>query len=571
MSEVKTKHVFENGAREFDVERLARGAEALLRAYPEALVCALTAEGLIVPMPQSVPVGEQRPLLQARAVTDVVCSEDRMAVVTVWWQAKQRGSGYGEVHLLSEPAQALTLYFLDLRELHGVLLGVLVPMDASEGQSTGGEHSDGAAAAPRFSTLTEDAGGVVLGCDQAFTQMFGYEAEELIGEAVLNHVHPDDQARAVEGWMTMLSSKRMQQTRLRRQRRDGSFVWVDTTLHNYLHDPERRHVLIENIDVSAEMAAQEALQQQGELLRRLIEAMPDGLAQLDTERNVVYRNSRLLELLRGDTREAAEPGTDAQLAESPPEQLERSLQALLATLTSDAMLAFETALGEVLEQGVDRDVEVEVVLPSGERRRVLMTIRVLLRGDGHVSGAIASALDVTDSARARLELERRATFDALTHCHNRSSILTALERELAHEQLGCTCVLYVDLDGFKAVNDTLGHAVGDELLALAAERLKSASRADDDVGRLGGDEFLVLMRNIPGRERGLELAERVSATLYDTVSLPAGEVQLRASIGVACSEAGEHLTAAQLIERADAAMYSSKSEGRGSPVFANAS
>jgi diguanylate cyclase (GGDEF)-like protein/PAS domain S-box-containing protein len=567
MTEVKTKQVFDVGAREFDVQRLAHGAEALLRTYPDALVCAITWEGLIAPMPQSVPLGEQR-LLRARAVTDVVCGDDRITVVKVWWQAKQRGSGHGEVHLLSEPAKPLMLYFFDLRELHGVLLGVLVPADAPEGQSSDGECGDGgSAAAPRFSTLIEDGGGVALGCDWAFTQMFGYEAEELIGKAVLNHVHPDDQARAVEGWVAMLSSKRVQQTRLRRQRRDGSFVWVDTTLHNYLHDPERRHVLVENIDVSAEMAAQEALQQQGELLRRLIEAMPDGLAQLDTECNVVYHNSRLLELLRGN---APETG-GRESGESPAEPVERSLQALLATLTADAMVAFETALGEVLEQGVDRDVEVEVVVPTGEHRRMLMTIRVLLRGDGHVSGAIASALDVTDSARARLELERRATFDALTHCHNRSSILTALERELAHEQPGGTCVLYVDLDCFKAVNDALGHAAGDELLALAAERLKSASRSDDVVGRLGGDEFLVLMRNIPGCERGLELAERISATLYDTVSLPAGEVQLRASIGVACSEAGEHLTAAELIERADAAMYSSKSEGRGSPVFANAS
>ncbi|HEV3046204.1 MAG TPA: sensor domain-containing diguanylate cyclase [Solirubrobacteraceae bacterium] len=565
MSEVDTKHVFEIGAREFDVKRLAHGVEALLRAYPNALVCAITAEGLIVPMPRSVSLGDQQ-LLDARAVTDVVCSDDRMMVVTVWWRAKQRGSGHGEVHLLSEPTQPLMLYFFDLRELHGVLLGVLVPTEGSESESAGGEGGDrGSAAAPRFSTLIEDAGGVVLDCDRAFTQMFGYEAEELIGKAVLNHIHPDDQARAVEGWVTMLSSKRVQQTRLRRQRRDGTYVWVDTTLHNYLHDPERRHVLIENIDVSAEMAAQEALQQQGELLRRLIEAMPDGLLQLDPDRNVVYCNSRLLELLRGPARASEE-----EAAAATTEQPERSLAALLATLTADAMVSFEAALGEVLEQGVDRDVEVEVVLSSGEHRRVLMTIRVLLRGDGHVSGAIASALDVTDSARARLELERRATFDALTHCHNRSSILTALERELEHERHGCTCVLYVDLDGFKAVNDTLGHAAGDELLALAAERLRSASRGEDDVGRLGGDEFLVLMRDIPECARGLELAERIGASLRDTVTLSSGKVQLRASIGVACTQPGERVTVAELIERADTAMYSSKGEGRGSPVFARA-
>ena len=86
-------------------------------------------------------------------------------------------------------------------------------------------------------------------------------------------------------------------------------------------------------------------------------------------------------------------------------------------------------------------------------------------------------LDVTDSARARQELEKRATFDALTRCHNRSSILAALEHELERDDATTTGVVYVDLDNFKSVNDTLGHAAGDELLVLVAERLRAASRA----------------------------------------------------------------------------------------------
>ena len=109
--------------------------------------------------------------------------------------------------------------------------------------------------------------------------MFGYTADELIGERVLDQIHPEDQARAVEGWLALLSSRRVQQMRCRRKRKDGSFMWIDTTLHNYLNQPDRNYVLVEIIDVSAEMAAQEALQDQGALLRRLIEAMPDGLLQ----------------------------------------------------------------------------------------------------------------------------------------------------------------------------------------------------------------------------------------------------------------------------------------------------
>ena len=97
----------------------------------------------------------------------------------------------------------------------------------------------------------------------------------------------------------MISSNRAQQTRLRRQRKDGTYMWVDTTLHNYLNQPGRNCVVVEIIDISAEMAAQEALHEHEELLRRLTDAMPVGLLQIDTDRDVVYNNACLLDILYG--------------------------------------------------------------------------------------------------------------------------------------------------------------------------------------------------------------------------------------------------------------------------------
>ena len=118
------------------------------------------------------------------------------------------------------------------------------------------------------------------------------------------------------------------------------------------------------------------------------------------------------------------------------------------------MATFEASLGRVLDEGIDQDVELDVVRVSGDRRRVLMSIRGLLRESGAVSGAIIRVQDVTENARAREELEKRATFDALTRCHNRSSILAALQHELEREDSTHTGVIYVDLDKFKSVNDT---------------------------------------------------------------------------------------------------------------------
>ncbi|HMD60238.1 MAG TPA: diguanylate cyclase, partial [Opitutaceae bacterium] len=246
-----------------------------------------------------------------------------------------------------------------------------------------------------------------------------------------------------------------------------------------------------------------------------------------------------------------------------------SARTLLATLTSEGMAAFEAALGEVLAEGVDRDLEVDIALPSGAWRRALMSVRALFRPGGEVGGAITCVLDVTDSARARQELEVRATFDALTQCYNRSSILGAVQQELECRDTSTAGVIYVDLDNFKPVNDSLGHAAGDELLTLVAERLKIASRGNDVVGRLGGDEFLVLLREIPGADIAMRVAKRIGESLCKPFELSSGTIKLGASIGVACADA-EPLTAEDLVKRADSAMYQSKADGNCLPVLAQA-
>ena len=540
-------------------------AEALLREHPDALVCGLANDGLIVPVPESVGLWGQA-AIEGRAVIDVVLAEDRMTVIDAWTRAKQDRVAEGKVRLLSKPSQWMTLQFLDLRSAHGALLCVLLPSEEAPAQEQRRDAEEVVPAAPRFCTLTEDETGVVLDVDESFTPMLGYTAEEVVGKSVLDHVHPDDRARSVEGWMAMLSTRRMQQMRLRRRRTDGSWLWVDSTVHNYLNQGDRSHVLVELVDVSAEMAAQEALQQKGELLRRITDAMPDGLLQLDADQNVVYRNTRLLEILHGSPL-AAVAGDSAGIGSAKPAAAEQSMRAVLDTLTEEGLATFETALARVLESGEDQDVEVDVELPDGDRRRVLMSIRALLRQDDAVSGTITTALDVTDSARARQELERRASFDALTRCQNRPSILAALDSELQRGDSTCTGVLYIDLDNFKAVNDTLGHAAGDEALIFVAERLRAANRDDDEIGRLGGDEFLVLLRGIPGTEVAMSVAQRVCDSLRMSAQLSCGCVELRASVGVACTEE-EPLSAEELIERADAAMYRSKEQAEGRPVLA---
>ncbi|HEY1833371.1 MAG TPA: diguanylate cyclase [Solirubrobacteraceae bacterium] len=556
-----------------DGQDIAKGAEALLREHPDAMVCALASNGLIVPVPQSVGLWGQG-LIEGRALIDNVVADDRTTVVRLWIQAQQEGAAATKVRLLSRPTTWATLHFIDLRELHGVFMGVILPSE--EIAETETKELNVAAAAPRFCTLTEDEGAKVIAADSAFTEMFGYSEEELLGKSVLDQIHPDDQGRAVEGWLAVLSTNRAQQTRLRRQRKDGSYMWVDTTLHNFLNQPGLNHVLVEIIDISAEMSAQEALQEREEILRRLTNAMPVGLLHIDSERNVLYNNARLLEILygeqapnvrdRGTTTTAGEDGGSSVSVEHERPGSSSSIASLLQTLTTDSMSMVEKVLDEVLGDGADHDVEVDVELPSGAWRRALLSVRALHRASGEVNGAITCVLDVTDSARARDELERRATYDTLTQAHNRSSILGQLQHELEREEGTETAVVYVDLDQFKPVNDSLGHAAGDELLTLVAERLKLASRDSDIVGRLGGDEFLIVLRDVPGPAMAMTVAERIRTKICTDFQLSCGHAELGVSIGVACGLAGE-ISAEELVKQADAAMYRSKEHGECIPVL----
>jgi PAS domain S-box-containing protein len=203
-------------------------------------------------------------VIEGRALIDNVVAEDRTTVVRTWNAAQQDGAAVAKVRMLNRPASWARLHFIDLREVHGVLIGVVIPSDEEASAST--PAPEPTPAAPRFCTLTEDEGAKVLAADAAFTQMFGYTEEELLGKSVLDQIHPDDQGRAIEGWLAVLATRRAQQTRLRRKRKEGGWMWVDTTLHNYLADPERQCVMVELIDISAEMQAQEALHEHEELL-----------------------------------------------------------------------------------------------------------------------------------------------------------------------------------------------------------------------------------------------------------------------------------------------------------------
>jgi diguanylate cyclase (GGDEF)-like protein len=224
----------------------------------------------------------------------------------------------------------------------------------------------------------------------------------------------------------------------------------------------------------------------------------------------------------------------------------------------------EMPLGRSLrEHEVDGEM---VIAPVGlPVRLVTYQGRAILGNRHQVVGAVVVMRDVTEQRAAERRLRENALRDPLTNLPNRLWLFQATEQALREADAtgDSVALLFVDLDGFKLVNDDYGHARGDQLLVRAAERLRAAAVDGEPVTRLGGDEFVLLCPGLPstGRAHPTDLARRIISSLSQPYTVQGHSVTLSASVGIALADdAG--LSAEQLVGRADAAMYAAKRAGR---------
>ncbi|MCB9762345.1 MAG: sensor domain-containing diguanylate cyclase [Alphaproteobacteria bacterium] len=259
--------------------------------------------------------------------------------------------------------------------------------------------------------------------------------------------------------------------------------------------------------------------------RRIADAIPEGLIAARPDGRISFANRRAVQLL-GD-------------ATGP----------LEGRLLSDVL---------PLEHQSDAVVELPAPDGYGQLEAVVRHFRDRV-GRRHATVLLK---DVTDERKVRARLEAQAQRDPLTGLANRRHFLSEANRRLdgVASRGGCAGLFFLDLDHFKAVNDRLGHAAGDRLLAIIAEGLRARLRASDLVGRIGGDEFVVLAP-LRAMEDALELGETLRGIVRDAGRVSGAE-EIDVSVGVACyPEHGDDLEA--LIEQADRAMYAAKRAGRG--------
>ena len=207
-------------------------------------------------------------------------------------------------------------------------------------------------------------------------------------------------------------------------------------------------------------------------------------------------------------------------------------------------------------------MEKRYLRPDGRVVWAELSVSLVRDAEGRPAYAIGQIQDITERRALGERLAHEAAHDAMTGLPNRARFMERLELALqASDDEAGVAVMFVDLDQFKMINDGLGHAAGDQVLATVADRLRQVLRADDVVARFGGDEFTVLCGGVVDAAAALERAARMTRTIAEPIPLGAGEVFVTASVGIALSGSGDDSPEA-LLRDADTAMYRAKAEGR---------
>lgn len=201
---------------------------------------------------------------------------------------------------------------------------------------------------------------------------------------------------------------------------------------------------------------------------------------------------------------------------------------------------------------------------QGERYAVLQKINAFHDESGKLQGYVSLMSDITTLKQHQRQLERIAHFDALTGLPNRTLLADRLQQAMAHaqRQKSNIAILFIDLDGFKAVNDTYSHAVGDRLLVNLAQRMKHVIREEDTLARLGGDEFVAVLVDLERTDASVPVIRRLLEVVAEPVRIDGADLKVSASIGVALYPQHDNLGADQLLRQADQAMYQAKQAGK---------
>ncbi len=401
-----------------------------------------------------------------------------------------------------------------------------------------------------LATGSADADRRIAIWNRAAERLFGYSAAEIRGTAQ-SLVPEDEQARSDDMVRRLMDGEILRGVESRNRRKDGSVFESAISAAAFRDSSGAPQGFVFTIeDISERKRAEQELRHSREHLIRAQRVGSVCSTEVDLRTGKVTWTEEVFRLMGLDPATTV-PGVDSFAAAAHPEDRERVRE-----------ISLRTRRGEDVPP-----IEFRVIRPDGDIRWIYRVSEAVRDAAGTPVSMVTTISDITELRMAEAQIAHMAHHDALTNLPNRVLFREKLEEALRHAVRGVpSAVLYLDLDRFKTVNDTLGHPIGDALLKAVTERLLQAVRQTDTVARLGGDEFAVVQSSINGPGDAKTLATRFVREISQPYDISGNRLQIGVSIGIAMAPE-DGTDPDQLLKRADIALYRAKSGGRNRYTF----
>ncbi|MCS7463169.1 EAL domain-containing protein [Paenibacillus doosanensis] len=396
-----------------------------------------------------------------------------------------------------------------------------------------------------------DARGTILYVNDQFCRISQYERKELLGQdhRILNSgYHPPSYFKNM--WAT-IGSGNVWRGEIRNKAKDGSFYWVDTTVVPFLTEQGKpyQYISIRN-DISLLKKMEEDIRKREEMYRLITENSSDLISIIDAEGRFLYVSPSHHSLLGYELSDFERRYMYEWIHEEDRETFHKAVQEQRITGKSSLLLEFRIHT----KHNDDYDMETR--------------INPVIDPSGTVSSLILVMRNITERKSSERKIRHLAYHDTLTDLPNRRLFMDRLRKEIHQaKQLRLQlAIMFLDLDRFKNINDSLGHEAGDLILIEAAQRISQCIRSNDMVARLGGDEFIVLLTNISSSEEVESISRRIQTSLQEPIGFNGKSFHISCSMGIAIFPA-DGREPKELMKRADMALYAVKDSGRNGISF----
>lgn len=388
-----------------------------------------------------------------------------------------------------------------------------------------------------------------LRVNRKLCEITGYSEAELLELSFQGVTHPDDLGRDLDQLKELVAGRLASyHTEKRYIRKNGEIIWVALAVSVVWKEdgsPDYGISIIQ--DIQARKDAERATETAREQYKSLFEQLPEGVLLIDENVQVIAHNQEAMRQLEYSSEELLKLHVWDFEASDDPAAIAQRKQKILENGRDKFDSLYRTRNGRVMEV----DVSIQLVhMPDG---------RPLFQTLFH---------DITEQKLAAKQIEHLAYHDQLTGLANRRLLQDRLNQAISSvlRRDANIAVLYLDLDNFKDVNDTLGHQAGDILLQAVTQRLLKSIRSEDTLARVGGDEFVIMLNDIAGSEDAATIAEKIVREMAQPLQLGLDEMRITPSIGISmCPQ--DARDAEDLLKYADAALYQAKQSGRATYRF----